>query len=105
MAIVYHIVFLGGPCNGKRGTITTAGNPPSHVTCRGSGYTLAPAWSAERAVYTYTDSPPHTTATFVRGQRDVFAAWRHLMHVYRHGGDRELAAIRRARHRIRRAVR
>jgi hypothetical protein len=103
--ITYHILFLGGPCNNKRGTITTGGNPPAHVTCRGSGYTLAPAWSAERAVYTYTDSPPGDTSTYVRGQRDVFRAWSALVRTMKHGTERELAAIGKARRRIRRAVR
>ncbi len=105
MPITYQIVFLGGPCNNKRGTVETGGNPPAQVLCRGSEYTLAPAWSAERAVYTYTDTPPSTTEHVVRGQRDVLAAFSHLMKTLRHGGDRQLAATGRARRRIRRAVR
>jgi hypothetical protein len=105
VAIVYHIVFIGGPCNGKRGTITTGGNPPEHVTCRGSGYTLAPAWSTERAVYTFTDPPPEATRTFVRGQRDVFQAWHYFMRSLRDGQAKEVAALVRARRRIGRAVR
>lgn len=97
--------YLGGPCNGN-----VAGHkwdrPPATTRCGGADYRLDPGKSeGSTLVYVAVGSKyDNVEPAEVRHKRDVYRAWHRLMRILSHNVPGELHRVRRAGHRIRRAV-
>jgi hypothetical protein len=103
---LYSILFRDGPCRGESRT-NRYDLPPDTLACGGRDYHLD-LHNSEGSILVYVlAGGPHddTTPEQVRGRRDVFQAFRRVMHIATHSVGGELRRVQRSRQRIRRAVR
>jgi hypothetical protein len=101
----YTALLIGGPCAFSNVKVTASGkSPPATTRCKGVTYYLSPSRSENVLVYTTQDQRSVAEGGHIRGQRDVFAAFRALVGALHKTVPGELRRVDGARRRIRRAV-
>jgi hypothetical protein len=102
----YTAHLSGGPCASKVVKVSAPGlSPPAQIICKGTTYQYSPERSENVLVYTAPDQRGAGEGGHVRGQRDVFVAFRALVSALTKTVPGELRRVDGARRRIRRAVR
>lgn len=105
--MAYKTFYVGGPCNGHHDEWDGLGAPPLTTVCRGADYEVSVEFS-DRGRLVYVLKGSHlldVQPEEVRGRRDVFVAFRRLMHGLAHDVPKDMGRVARASKRIRRAVR
>lgn len=97
--------FRDGPCKYTKREITFDVQPPEFLTCKGTRYIIQPLPDVPFIDYVVWGGPLDLGGGHVAQQRDVWKAWHRLHRALNHTTRRELVKVRRAGHRIRRAVR
>jgi hypothetical protein len=97
--------FFGGPCNTEGHYIDYRADPPRTLVCKGTTYYYIPGSRGGLAYGTATYRDNYNVSLHVRGERDVFQAFRRLMGTLTHRVAGERRRMDGARHRIKRAVR
>lgn len=102
--------YVDGPCNGHHDEWHGVGPPPLETRCgspRRADYVVRVDWSdSGRWVYVLKGGPnDNVEPAGIRGRRDVFVAFRRLMHGLSHDVPRDMSRVVRSGKRARRAVR
>lgn len=101
----YTVYLQGGPCGGRTEQRFFYPSPPATLTCGGHVYEFEPGASGAALWYVARGSAFDITPDKVRGRRDLLRAWHGLGRELAYGTLRQVHHLRRAGHRIRRAVR
>jgi hypothetical protein len=98
-------LFVDGPCRLQKRRITFDVQPPQTLVCGGTTYTYSAHQGIEYLNYVVQGGQNDSGATGIKGQQEVFQAWRRLHFVWNHVTREQLLRTRRASQRVRRAVR
>jgi hypothetical protein len=98
-------LFVDGPCRLQKRTLTFDVQPPEFLTCQGTRYTYSANQGIEYLNYVVKGGANDTGSQGIRGEGDVFRAWRNLHYALNTTTRKRVLRVRAAGARIRRAVR